>query len=118
MIGRGAQGNPWIFRQLNHYLDTGRLLDPPSAEEIHHVMCDHLHRLHTFYGPVHGVRVARKHIGWYLRNRPDSKHVLHDLMRVKTPKEQFQLLDQHFFTSPQPGTAGKAQVPAMGANKL
>ena len=96
MIGRGAQGNPWIFRQFSHYLQTGETLAPPQPTEIHTVIRDHLQRLHEFYGEVHGVRVARKHIGWYLKTRPDSKHVLYDLMRVQTAKEQFQLLEQHF----------------------
>ena len=115
MVGRGAQGNPWIFRQLNYYLSTGKTLAAPEAEEVHAVMCEHLSRLHAFYGPVHGVRVARKHIGWYLKSQPDSKNVLYDLMRVKTAKEQFQLLERLFFTSPQPGSAKTGQIPAMGA---
>jgi tRNA-dihydrouridine synthase B len=100
MVGRGAQGNPWIFREINHYLNSGKLLESPPAKEVHRVMCDHLQRLHDFYGAVHGVRVARKHIGWYLKNRPGSKQVLYDLVRVKTAKEQFQLLEQHFLDSP------------------
>jgi len=99
MVGRGAQGNPWIFRELNHFLNTGRQLAPPDAEEVHKVMTDHLERLHLFYGERTGVRVARKHIGWYLKDRPDSKHVLYDLMRVQTSKEQFQLLEKHFLTN-------------------
>ncbi len=96
MIGRGAQGNPWIFRELSHYLVTGETLPPPKAEEVYSVMCVHLRRLHEFYGETHGVRVARKHIGWYLKGRPDSKQILYDLMRVPTAKEQFQLLEKHF----------------------
>jgi len=96
MVGRGAQGNPWIFREFNHYLCSGEILPPPEASEIHSVMSDHLRRLHDFYGEHHGVRVARKHIGWYLKDRPNSKHILYDLMRVQTAKEQFQLLEQHF----------------------
>jgi tRNA-dihydrouridine synthase B len=100
MIGRGAQGNPWIFREFNHYLRTGEILPPPQSEEIHTVMCDHLQRLHEFYGETHGVRIARKHIGWYLKSRPDSEHILYDLMRVQTAREQFQLLEQHFLNQP------------------
>ena len=96
MIGRGAQGNPWIFREFNHYLGTGEVLAPPQATEIYEVMRDHLQRLHDFYGEEHGVRVARKHIGWYLKDRPGSKQILYDLVRVQTAKEQFQLLEQHF----------------------
>jgi tRNA-dihydrouridine synthase B len=99
MLGRGAQGNPWIFREFNHYLRTGEILPPPTPHAVHTVMCDHLHRLHDFYGEAHGVRVARKHIGWYLKGRTTSGHVLYDLMRVHTAKEQFQLLEQHFLDS-------------------
>ena len=99
MVGRGAQGNPWIFRELNHYLRTGEKLARPDASEIYSVMSEHLARLHRFYGERTGVRVARKHIGWYLKDRPDSERVLYDLMRVQTSKEQFQLLDKHFSAS-------------------
>ena len=96
MIGRGAQGNPWIFREFGHFLTSGEELAAPQPAEVHAVMRDHLQRLHSFYGEVHGVRVARKHIGWYLKGRPNSKPVLYDLMRVQTAEEQFQLLEQHF----------------------
>ncbi len=96
MVGRGAQGNPWIFREFNHYLKHGEILAPPTAAEIHSVMSDHLRRLHDFYGEQQGVRIARKHIGWYLKDRPHSKHILYDLVRVQTAKEQFRLLEQHF----------------------
>ena len=98
MVGRGAQGNPWIFREFNHFLQYGKELAPPDAEEVHAVMTEHLTRLHQFYGERTGVRVARKHIGWYLKDRPGSKRVLYDLMRVQTAEEQFQLLEQHFLT--------------------
>ena len=96
MVGRGAQGNPWIFREFSHYLSTGKELSPPSSSEVHAVMRDHLQRLHAFYGDTHGVKVARKHIGWYLKGRPNSKPVLYDLMRVQTTQAQFELLEQHF----------------------
>lgn len=96
MVGRGAQGNPWIFRELNHYLNNNEELAPPDATEIHRVMTDHLARLHRFYGERTGVRVARKHIGWYLKDRPGSKPVLYALMRAQTSQEQFRLLNQHF----------------------
>jgi tRNA-dihydrouridine synthase B len=96
MVGRGAQGNPWIFRELNHYLDTGQQLPPPTSDEVYAVMCDHLHRLHEFYGERTGVRVARKHISWYLKDRPGSGPVLYDLVRAKTSQDQLQLLENHF----------------------
>jgi len=101
MIGRGAQGNPWIFRELSHFLRTGEELAAPVPAEVHAVMQNHLQRLHDFYGEFHGVRVARKHIGWYLKDHPNSKPVLYDLMRVQTAEEQFRLLEQHFLDSSQ-----------------
>ncbi|MEQ6917161.1 tRNA dihydrouridine synthase DusB [Halomonas aquatica] len=66
MIGRGAQGNPWIFREIDHYLRHGQPLAPPSDEERAAVLRDHLVALHDFYGEHMGVRIARKHLGWYL----------------------------------------------------
>ena len=112
MVGRGAQGNPWIFRELNHYLCTGEILAPPDSEEIHTVMHEHLRRLHDFYGEVHGVRVARKHIGWYLKGRHESKQILYDLMRVQTAEEQFQLLEQHFLSSSKPRLVNTCRIAA------
>jgi tRNA-dihydrouridine synthase B len=96
MVGRGAQGNPWIFREFAHYLSTGKELSAPSTVEVHAVMRDHLQRLHSFYGESHGVKVARKHIGWYLKGRPNSEPVLYDLMRAQSAQAQFDLLEQHF----------------------
>jgi len=68
MIGRAAHGRPWIFRELEHFLATGRLLAPPSPTEIHGVLLEHLHGLYSLYGSEQGARVARKHIGWYARS--------------------------------------------------
>ena len=66
MIGRGAQGNPWIFREIRHYFETGEELPPPSPGEVLTVVINHLRHLHQVYGEPEGVRVARKHINWYL----------------------------------------------------
>ena len=98
MIGRAAQGNPWIFRELNHFLEQGRTLAPPTPAEIRRVMRDHLQRLYQHYGTTLGVRVARKHIAWYLKGRKGTKSVVYDLMRVQTANEQLHLLEQHFST--------------------
>ena len=76
-------------------------MPPPSSKEIHSVMRVHLRRLHDYYGETHGVRVARKHIGWYLKGRPDAKQILYDLVRVPTAKEQFQLLERLFLNQPE-----------------
>ena len=67
MIGRAAQGRPWIFREIAHYLATGEHLPPPPAREIGAVLLEHLEGLYALYGEEHGARVARKHIGWYVR---------------------------------------------------
>lgn len=66
MVGRGAQGNPWIFREIDHYLRHGERLAPPDDEERTAVLQGHLTALHDFYGHYMGVRIARKHVGWYL----------------------------------------------------
>jgi tRNA-dihydrouridine synthase B len=100
MIGRAAQGNPWIFREIRHYLDTGELLPPPAPSAILDVMKQHLGQLHHSYGEYHGVRVARKHIGWYLKNRPDSSTTRRRLMAAKSAAEQFTILNQYFRQGP------------------
>ena len=72
MIGRAAQGRPWIFREIEHFLETGAKLPPPQVEEIRDVTVGHLHELYAFYGYERGTRVARKHIGWYTRGLRNS----------------------------------------------
>ncbi|MBY5992235.1 tRNA dihydrouridine synthase DusB [Ferrimonas balearica] len=69
MIGRPAQGRPWIFREIQHYLETGDHLPPPSREERKALMLEHLEQLHAFYGDERGMRIARKHVGWYLEHQ-------------------------------------------------
>ncbi len=96
MLGRGAQGNPWLFREINHFLETGEVLPAPSDEEVHDVLTRHLAALHAFYGEPQGVRVARKHIGWYLKGRPGGAELRAKLMRVKTAAAQLEMIDGHF----------------------
>ncbi|SQA99135.1 Probable tRNA-dihydrouridine synthase [Cedecea neteri] len=67
MIGRAAQGRPWIFREIQHYLDTGELLPPLPLAEVKRLLCSHVRELHSFYGDVKGYRIARKHVSWYLQ---------------------------------------------------
>lgn len=67
MIGRAAQGRPWIFREIAHYLNTGELLPNPALTEVRDILCSHLTQLHQFYGEFLGPRIARKHVGWYLK---------------------------------------------------
>lgn len=67
MIGRAAQGNPWIFREINHFLKTGRHMLAPTLDEVRSTLVEHVMELHTFYGDFLGVRFARKHVSWYMR---------------------------------------------------
>jgi tRNA-dihydrouridine synthase B len=73
LIGRAAQGRPWIFREIEHYLRTGEHLPAPSLNEVEHILLEHLTALHAFYGDVMGVRIARKHVSWYLATLPGAK---------------------------------------------
>lgn len=88
MIGRAAQGNPWIFREIHHYLETGTLAAPPSQQERYQIMQQHLNELHRFYGEYLGVRIARKHMGWYLQNQPAGKAFLSDFNRLESASDQ------------------------------
>ena len=73
MIGRAAQGRPWIFREIDHFLRTGEHLPPPRVDEVRALMNEHLHDHYAFYGEYIGVRTARKHIGWYVRDLPGGE---------------------------------------------
>lgn len=79
MIGRAAQGRPWIFREIEHYLATGTHLLPPTVEEIHTVMLEHINDLYGFYGEIAGMRVARKHISWYTKGLAGSAAFRHNM---------------------------------------
>ena len=96
MIGRGAQGNPWIFNQINHYLDKGEQLAPPSIEEIGVIMARHLQALHNFYGEVGGVRISRKHIGWYSRELAGGKEFTQHFNKLESRTHQQEFLKQFF----------------------
>lgn len=79
MIGRAAQGRPWIFREIEHYLVTGTHLLPPTVDEIHTVMLEHINDLYGFYGEIAGMRVARKHISWYTKGLAGSAAFRHHM---------------------------------------
>ena len=96
MIGRGAQGNPWIFNQINHYLDKGEQLVPPSIEEIGVIMARHLQALHKFYGEVGGVRISRKHIGWYSSELAGGKEFTQHFNKLESRTHQQEFLKQFF----------------------
>jgi tRNA-dihydrouridine synthase B len=100
MIGRAAQGRPWIFREVNFFLTTGRTAAPPSLAEVRDIMLSHLRNLHEFYGPTTGVRIARKHLGWYcaFAEQYDARaaHFRHALVTVEDADAQRALAQQYF----------------------
>lgn len=96
MIGRAAQGRPWIFREIDHYLTTGSFLPPPEVAEIQRVLMDHLQELYQFYGEYSGVRIARKHISWYTRGLSGSAAFRHAMNRLATVEEQLAATQQFF----------------------
>jgi len=99
MIGRAAQGNPWIFQQINHFLENGEVAAKPSIEEAERVMCRHLLALHEFYGEIAGVRIARKHIGWYVNNLSGGKAFAQQFNKIENHLEQQDLLQQFFHST-------------------
>jgi tRNA-dihydrouridine synthase B len=96
MIGRAAQGRPWMFREILHYLETGATLPPPEVEEIRRVLLAHLDDLYEFYGEHSGVRVARKHISWYTKGLAGSAAFRHAMNRLETSAEQRAAVDGFF----------------------
>ncbi|MEY4932345.1 MAG: hypothetical protein RLZZ403_665 [Pseudomonadota bacterium] len=96
MIGRSAQGRPWIFREVEHFLTTGELLPPPCPAEVRDIMITHLCNLHDFYGEEAGVRVARKHIGWYAKDRPGAAAFWATVVKPDTAAEQLALVSEYF----------------------
>ena len=101
MIGRAAQGNPWIFREVYYYLHTGRILAPPKSEEVAGVLLDHLDGLYQLYGEYTGIRVARKHVGWYCKDRPGAKLFRDAFNQANTVERQSRLIEQYFIQQKQ-----------------
>ena len=96
MIGRAAQGRPWIFREIEHYLKTGTHLLPPTVEEIHTVMLEHINDLYGFYGDIAGMRVARKHISWYTKGLAGSASFRHNMNTLQTIELQQAAINDFF----------------------
>jgi len=96
MIGRAAQGNPWIFLEINHYLQTGERLAPPSNEEVLQTLTQHLNGLYNLYGEFMGPRIARKHVGWYLKTRPNSESFRREFNKIDTAKVQLETIAVFF----------------------
>ncbi|HET6719158.1 MAG TPA: tRNA dihydrouridine synthase DusB [Rhodocyclaceae bacterium] len=98
MIGRAAQGRPWLFREIEHYLATGRHLPAPRASEILGVLREHLDDLYSFYGSLTGLRVARKHISWYTKGLVGSAAFRHGMNQLETIPEQLAAIETFFAT--------------------
>jgi len=96
MIGRAAQGRPWIFREIGHYMQTGRRLPEPGPAEICSILTAHLENLYVFYGEYTGVRVARKHIAWYSKGRRDGNAFREQVNRLESPAGQLQFVRDFF----------------------
>jgi len=93
MIGRGAQGAPWIFNEINHYLKTGEQLAPLGQMEIGSILLDHVQALHEFYGKVMGPRIARKHVGWYLKEQDQLGYFKRQFNGIDCPLKQLNALE-------------------------
>jgi tRNA-dihydrouridine synthase B len=96
MIGRGAQGRPWIFREVAHYLATGETLPEPGPAEVRDILAGHLEQLYAFYGERMGVRIARKHLGWYAKDRPENTAFRHVVKQAEDAATQLRLTREYF----------------------
>lgn len=93
MIGRAAQGKPWLFRDIVHFARTGEQLPPPNVEELRQIVLTHLEELYQFYGEYSGCRIARKHIAWYTGGLPNSNAFRDAMYACETTAEQYQVVD-------------------------
>ena len=98
MIGRAAQGRPWIFREILHFLETGQHMEPISREEQRQVMMQHIRELHDFYGHDKGVLFARKHVGWFFAQY-DASAYRRLFNQASTAQEQYEAFENYFVRS-------------------
>ena len=96
MVGRAAQGRPWIFREIEHFLKTGEHLPEPSIQEVRDILIGHLHNLYDFYGEHTGVRMARKHISWYSKGQRHGGAFRQAVNRVDSIEEQLKMTEEFF----------------------
>jgi tRNA-dihydrouridine synthase B len=96
MVGRAAQGRPWIFREIAHFLATGTELPPVTLAEVRDVLIGHLEHLHSFYGAPQGVRIARKHLGWYAKDHPEQAAFRTVVNAAETGERQIALTRDYF----------------------
>lgn len=96
MIGRAAQGRPWIFREIDHFLATGQHLPPPRVSEIHAILLEHLQDHYAFHGEYSGCRIARKHIAWYTNGLRGSNEFRQQMYQLDSTSTQLAAVDQFF----------------------
>ncbi len=116
MIGRAAQGRPWICREIDHYLRTGEHLPAPTVEEVRGLMNEHLPAHYAFYGEYVGVRTARKHIGWYVQDLPGGEEFRQRMNLLESTAEQLDAVDAFFKSQLQHGERLQYR-PAYPANE-
>ena len=114
MIGRAAQGRPWIFREIAHYLKTGQHLHAPSIAEVKEVLLGHLTELYEFYGEYSGCRISRKHIAWYTKGLRSSNEFRQSMYQVENTADQYRVVEDYFNTLLEHGlTMNDVQVEAV-----
>lgn len=96
MLGRAAQGKPWIFRQINHYLEYNEKLPDPSLQEIYDILSNHLECLYDFYGSITGVLIARKHVSWYCKGAPLAAKFRENFNKLQTINDQLNAIKRFF----------------------
>ncbi len=96
MVGRAAQGRPWIFREIQHYLDTGEILPPMPMADVKSIMLGHVRELHDFYGQGKGARIARKHVSWYLKEHAPDDQFRRSFNAIEDASEQLEVLEAFF----------------------
>lgn len=96
MIGRAAQGNPWLLAKISHFLHSGQHAPEPTFMQFRDVIMQHLRKMHEFYGDRAGLRIARKHLGWYSKHLPSGEQLRSELMCVENASQQYDLLSQYF----------------------
>ncbi|MGK0169582.1 MAG: tRNA-dihydrouridine synthase B, partial [Gammaproteobacteria bacterium] len=96
MIGRAAQGNPWIFREIDNYIRRKTTIAPPPLTQVRDTLLEHLQELHDFYDEFIGVRIARKHLSWYCKHRPGAEQFWQRVNRVEDPVQQLSLTRAYF----------------------
>ncbi len=98
MLGRSAQGRPWIFKEIDHYLTKGELIEAPPWDEVKTILLAHVQELHHFYGEVKGLRIARKHVGWYLKEHEQCDAFRHTFNAIEHAFAQIEALNAYFET--------------------